>query len=875
MKKLNAPRDLLAEFLENPLGLGEMLPVLSWKLTASEPGMSSSAWRILVADSAEELARDNGNCWDSGKVAAVRVNQAVYSGAPLASRQRCHWKVQVWDGGDQAGEWSQPAFWEMGLLDAAEWRVRWIASAISGGPRTSAQAPYFRKSFVLPEGAVSARLYATALGIYECEINGRRVGDDVFAPGWNDYKKRVACQAYDVTAFLSEGENVVGAMLGDGWYCGHVGWFGRQQYGEKPALRAQLEVSFADGSRQVVATDGSWKTSAGPILESDLLMGEAYDARLELGGWSRPQYDETSWLPVQEVESPAIEINTLLGRPVRRAETLPVREIVSSSPGKRLCDFGQNFTGRVRLAVRGARGTHVTLRHGEMLDGRGQLYTENLRSARATDHYTLKGGGVETYEPRFTFHGFRFLELSWSGGELEIDRVEGVVLQSELPSTGHFACSHPLLNQLEHNIRWGLKSNFLEVPTDCPQRDERLGWTGDAQVFVRTAAFHADVRLFFHKWMRDARDAQREEGSIPSFIPELPFGTQDGGPAWSDATVICPWTIYLCYGDTRILENHYASMQRYIDFLVGAGKDLIRSHPEAVGCGAFAGGYGDWLAIDGSKGLQGLTPKDLIGTAFLAHDAGLMARIAELVGKTADAEKYRDLREKVVAAFCRRFVTEEGLMAGATQTAYVLALHFELLPEGRRGNAAKELARMIEKNGFHIATGFVGTPYICQALEDHGYLDTAYKLLEQETYPSWLFPVKNGATTIWERWDGWTPEKGFQDVGMNSFNHYAYGAIGAWMYRTVAGLELDPDEPGYRHVIFRPRPGGTITWAEASLDTPYGKTGIKWELKNDSLTAALDVPVNARATFSPPPGFAAEEEQFGSGHHALTLKRSA
>jgi len=869
---LNPPHELKVDSLENPIGLGEILPVLSWKQTASRPDGSVTAWQILVAGSKDDLRRDAGNFWDSEKVTAPNVCRATYAGHPPASRQCCWWKVRAWDETHQPSAWSEPARWEMGLLDAADWKADWISSAQSGGPRTSPPAPYFRKPFSLGQKIVSARLYATALGVYECEINGTRVSDAVFAPGWTDYKKRVAYQTYDVAALLCEGSNVLGAILGDGWYSGYMGWFGRQRYGHKPAFLAQLEVTFADGSQTLITTDASWKTHTGPILESDLLMGESYDARLELTGWSSPPYDESSWQTVQVMAPPALAISAPVCRPVRRMEMLPVKKIVSTAAGKSLYDFGQNFAGRVRVTLKGSPGVHVTMRHGEILTPKGQLYTENLRSALATDQYTLRGGDSETYEPRFTFHGFRYMELAWADGDLAVEDIQAVVLQSELPPTGHFACSNPLLNQLQHNIQWGLKSNFLEVPTDCPQRDERMGWTGDAQVFVRTAAFNADVQSFFHKWMRDARDAQRENGSVPCVIPELKFIDADGGPAWSDATIICPWTIYLCYDDVRILEEHYVSMQRYLNYLVGSSKDHIRCHPDVDSWG----GFGDWLALDGtSKNSEGATPKDLIGTAFLAHDAALMTRIAAVLGKSADEAKYRALHKTVAAAFCHRFVTPEGLMAGATQTAYVLALHFDLLPEAIRPKAARALVRHLEKNDFHIATGFVGTPYICQTLENHGHLDVAYKLLEQETFPSWLFPVKNGATTIWERWDGWTPEKGFQDVGMNSFNHYAYGAIGAWMVSSVAGLELDPDAPGYRHIIFRPRPGGSLTWAEAALETPYGKTAIKWELQGDALTVALTVPVNARASFSPPAGFVAATTGFASGTHTFTLQRAA
>ena len=456
--------------------------------------------------------------------------------------------------------------------------------------------------------------------------------------------------------------------------------------------------------------------------------------------------------------------------------------------------------------------------------------------------------------------------------------VTGVVLHSDMTPTGTFRCSHEGLNQLQHNILWGQKSNFLEVPTDCPQRDERLGWTGDAQVFVRTAAFNMNVREFFHKWMQDMRDEQGPRGGIPCVIPApTTLNLEDGGPAWADAAIICPWTIYLCYGDRKILEDHYAAMNRFMDFTARhRSKGPVRNHPDLnLGLAFGENGFGDWLALDGGGRNEGLTPSDLIGTAFYAYDAGIMAKVADLLGHPDHARKYCALYDEIVQAFRHRFITAEGLVVAGTQTAYVLALHFGLVEESIKATVARELVRDIEKRNYHLATGFVGTPYLLEVLESAGYIDVAYKLLEQETFPSWLFPVRNGATTIWERWDGWTPEKGFQDKGMNSFNHYAYGAVGAWMYRTVAGLELDPNEPGYAHIIFRPRPGGSITWAEADLQPPLGLAAIRWDLDRDKLNVQVTIPPGARATFLPPTGYAAAESIYSTGTHRLTLSKSA
>ena len=755
------------------------------------------------------------------------------------------------------------------LMSSPLSQASWIASPLVGSPQNGVIAPYVRTSFTISQPVQSATLQVTALGLYTCEINGQTVGDLALAPNWTDYTKRVYFQTFDVTTLLQGGENGIGAILGDGWYCGHLAWQSRQLYGDRPRFIAQLEITLADGSRQTIVTDESWKTATSPVLQNDLLQGESYDARLERDGWSSGKYDDETWTKVEIFPNPEISLDAPVGPPVRRIEEITPISVTPREAWPKFSyihDLGQNFSGRVRLKVKAKRGQTIKLRYAEILNPDGTIYVANLRTARATDHYTCKGSEEEIWEPAFTFHGFRYVEVTGIEKD-EKAELTGIVLHSDTPPTGTFACSHPLLNQLQKNIVWGQKSNFLDIPTDCPQRDERLGWTGDAQVFVRTAAFNMDVRAFFHKWMQDMRDAQRENGGVPSVAPDRHFlgDQQDGGPAWSDATIICPWTIYLCYADQKILADHYGAMERYMAFMAEHRcKDFIRSHPDADEWG----GYGDWLALDGSGKTEGGTLKEYIGTAFYANDAQLMSKIATILGREDDARRYSALYENIANAFRRRFITPEGLVAAGTQTAYVLALHFGLIPEENRAMAALELVRDIKRRKFHLATGFVGTPYLLSVLEKHGYLDVAYGLLEQESFPSWLFPIKNGATTIWERWDGWTPDKGFQDVGMNSFNHYAYGAVGAWMYEVVAGLDLDPQAPGYEHVIFHPKPGGSLTWAEATLDTPRGKAAIRWDLEGDQFRSTVTVPAGSHATYHPPFG-AAKAVALEAGTHQL------
>lgn len=838
---------LTCEYNPNPLGIDVVQPRLGWQMHSPHRGKNQTAYQILAAPSEPGLDLATGLLWDSGKVQSDQSIHVMYQGQPLSSGQRVYWKVRVWDETGQVVE-SPTAWWEMGLLEPSDWQAQWIGAFFSGGPRTTSPAPYLRKAFSLPQQPVSARLYATAVGLYECSLNGIQVGEAVLTPGWSDYSRHIQYQAYDVTGLLQAGPNAIGAVLGDGWGAGHIAWAGRQNYVDRPQFLAQLVLTFADGSQETIATGPGWKLAPGPILEADLLMGESYDARRELAGWSQPGYDDRAWWPVDIRPSLGGRLVATTGPLVKRQERLRpvnIREIPDFVNPRWIFDMGQNMVGWVQLRVQGEAGRTITLRYAEALNPDGSLYTINLRSARSTDYYTLKGGEEEVWEPRFTFHGFRYVELQGFPGIPSSDAITGVVVHSDTPPTGRFECSDPLINQLQHNIVWGQKGNFVDVPTDCPQRDERLGWTGDAQVFIRTAAFNMDVAGFFTRWTRDLEDAQYPNGAYPAVTPNPGvWSIADGGPAWADAGMICPWTVYLCYGDAHLLASRYASMQRFIEFLSHTSRDGIRCYAEYTGWH----GFGDWLALDGSDGREGGTSKELIGTAFYAHSTSLMARIARILGQEADAACYAALAQEVRAAFNRRFVNPDGTIRGATQTAYVLALHFDLLPEALRPTAAAELIRIIQGRDNHLSTGFVGTPYINWVLSQAGYLDMAYTLLKQTTWPSWLYSVTQGATTIWERWDGWTHDKGFQDPGMNSFNHYAYGAIGAWMYAVIAGIDLDPERPGYRHILMRPQPGGGLAYAAAELQSPYGLIGSAWRLENDHFAWRVTVPANSTAT---------------------------
>ncbi|HEX7070077.1 MAG TPA: glycoside hydrolase family 78 protein, partial [Rhodothermales bacterium] len=755
------------------------------------------------------------------------------------------WQVRIWDDQGTASRWSDPAFFETGLLSPEDWSAEWIEPGVDEDPRASNPAPMLRRAFTLDGDVAQARLYATARGLYEVEINGRRVGDWLLTPGWTSYDHRIQYQTYDVTEYLRDGDNAIGAWLGDGWYRGRLGWENaRNNYGTRLAFLGQLEITYTDGRRETIATDASWKSATGPILISDLYDGEVYDARMEAEGWSTAGFDDSAWKPVRLSTDPAPTLVAQIGPPVRAIQELRPIEKFTTPEGDLVFDMGQNMVGHVRLRVSGPAGTRVTLRHAEVLDSDGNFYTDNLRTARQEVVYVLKGDGEELHEPRFTFQGFRYVAVEGYPGDPPLDAITGIVVHSDVKPTSTFETSNPLINQLHHNIVWGQKGNFVDVPTDCPQRDERLGWTGDAQAFGPTAAFNHDVAAFFLKWLGDLSLDQKSNGAVPNVIPDVlsrAAAEIEGSSGWADAATIVPWTMYLAYGDTRFLEQQYESMKAWVGYI-----ERVAGPSRVWNTGWH---FGDWLAFATTRSDYpgATTDKDLLATAFFAHSTDILRRSAEVLGKSDDARRYAALLDEIKSAFRREFVTDSGRLASNTQTAYALALAFDLLPPEMETSAAARLAADVNAHG-HLTTGFLGTPHLAKALSDHGYLDVAYRLLLREQYPSWLYPITQGATTIWERWDGQKPDGTFQDVGMNSFNHYAYGAIGDWMYSTLAGLSLDPAAPGYRHSLIQPKPGGGFTRASASHESIYGTVGSAWTWENGVFTLEATVPPNTTAT---------------------------
>lgn len=803
------PIRLRVEYDRNPLGIDEPCPRFFWMMSDARRAAHQTAYRIEVTERERVV-------WDSGMVRSDESIHIPYAGEPLRARTRYRWRVQLWDMHRKATPWSEYAWFETGLMDTRSWKARWI-QAVRPDKGSLIPAAYLRRAFVLDKPIAKARLYATALGVYECHINGRRVGDRYLAPGWTVYEKRVQYQTYDVTGMVCEGANAIGAIVGDGWYAGTIGgaWtrYADRRYGYRTAFRAELHVTYADGSSASLLTDESWRFTTGPILMSDFYMGEHYDARKELDGWSMPGYGDKRWGKTAERRE-RTTVTTQAGPPVRAMKEIRPIGISQPKPGVWVLDMGQNMVGWERLRVRGRRGTRVTVRHAEMLNPDGTLYTENLRQAKATSTYVLKGGGEEVFEPHFTFYGFQYVELTGYPGKPTLDSLTGVVLHSDMAQTGSFSCSKKLVNQLQHNIEWGQRGNYLDVPTDCPQRDERLGWTGDAQVFCRTAAYNFDIIRFYNKWLFDLNDSQSADGKYPNVAPELPQCEPAGASAWADAGIICPWVLYQCYGDKRVLERHYGDMKKWIE--------LQKKDSDGLLCNRAM--FGDWLNIDDP------TPREVISTAFFAFTCRLMARIATVLGRKNDGQEYQRLFERIRTRFNDEFVTPNGRVFNGSQTSVILALHFDLLPHGKRAAAVRSLLRNIESRKMHLSCGFVGSPYINFVLSDNGHINTAFELLNQTSWPSWLYAVTQGATTIWERWDGWTHDKGFQSPAMNSFNHYAYGAIGEWLYRRVGGIDTDESVPAYKHVVIAPRPGGGLRRARATYESMYGRVVSSWEV---------------------------------------------
>lgn len=862
------PVSLRCEFLTNPIGIDMVSPCLFWKFELEHEtyGAFQTAYQIHAAYSLEQLQRKD-LIWDSTKKESDQSIHIPYEGVRLKSRERIYWRVKVWDENQLEGEWSEPAFFEMGLIDSNDWTAKWIDPEKSIDSSLQYPPSYLRKEFHIPEKIRHARLYITSYGVYEAWLNGKRVGNQVFTPGITSYDKRLQYQTFDVTNDLTEGNNAIGTILGDGWYRGKLGNYGnRNVYGTHLMLLAQLEIELITGEVVVVKTDESWKSSnEGPIRLSDLQDGEIYDAQKEFYNWSLSGFDDKNWKFVTSVKKGYENLTGTSSVEICEHEKF-TPQILQTKNGSTVLDFGQNMAGYVEFHVTGNRGHCVTLVHGETLDKDGNFTLEHLNNTSRPKKnplkqeitYYLKGNSKETYKPHFTLHGFRYVLLKNWPEEVKEENFTAIAVYSNMNQTGEFECSNPRINQLVSNTLWSQKSNFLDIPTDCPQR-ERAAWTGDAQVFVKTGSFLMDTATFYRKWMKDVALQQKDNGMIRNVAPKVSDGsnkameTIEGSAGWGDAAVIIPWTIYQMYGDKRILEEQWESMKAWVDYEAKCAEKthwsrLLKKNPHRKYTWDTKFHWGEWTEPPSADHPKDDIMKNVlfsvpeVATAYYAYSSKLLSKCAKVLGKEEEAVKYKKLSMQVEQAYLYNF-TNDGVIESTRQCCYVRPLALGLLPVHRRQDAADKLDKLIRENHYHIGTGFLSTPFICKILCDYGYIDTAYKLVEQTSMPSWLYPITKGATTIWEQWDGINEE----NVIRESLNHYSPGAVVGWFFTYVAGIDLDENEIGYKQFVIAPRPGGSLTNARGVYHSIHGKILSEWSKNGNILRLKVQIPPNTCA----------------------------
>ncbi len=835
-KPFNPPGDLTVEMRENPLGIDTEIPRFSWKLSDTAIGARQSAYQILVASSEKLLKDRKADIWNSGKVESDRSVFVEYEGTPLESATKYYWKVRLWNQYSKETSWSQPAWFETAYLNDDDWKAAWIAME----PREDSiletitpRSVMMRKDFEVEGEIERARVYATGLGNYYLMLNGQRVGKDLLTPGWTDYPTRVQYQVYDITDMLHQGSNAIGAVLGNMWYSSGLGWKGGSAYSRGPLLfNAQISLWYSDGTFMQLFTAPDWKAHESPIIENTLYHGESYDARLEQEGWDQPGFDDSSWHHVNGVDPPTEKLVAQQGPPIRKTQELVPDSIYQTEQGSWVFDLGQNMVGWARLKVQEKAGTRVEMKFAELLHEDGTAAQENLRSAEATDLYICKGDSLEIWEPSFTYHGFRYVEVSGLTRSPTEELLTGIVIHSAAPFTGEFYSSDEILNGFWQNTFWGQRGNMHSVPTDCPQRDERLGWMGDAQVFAPTSCYNMDMALFYEKWLRDMTDCQHESGYVYDVNPAIVV-SGPAKPGWGDAVAVVPWVVYRWYGDKRILEENYEGIRAWVEYMRGESEDYIYTWGDDDW-----GGYGDWIAVVES-------PRDPIASAYYYYSTKLLSKMAGVLGKTEDQQEYGDLSEKIRKAFnYEYFDAISRQYEGNTQTANLLPLVFGITPEEDRDSVAANIAGDVIERGHHPSTGFLGTPYLLPVMSDFGYHRDAYKTAVQTEYPSWGYMLKQGATTVWELWnsDKEPPEQ------MNSRNHFCLGSVVEWYYSHLAGIRPDPEQPGFKHSIIHPMPARGLDRAGAKFRTHYGLLSSDWKQNGDRFKLHVKVPANTHAT---------------------------
>lgn len=825
--------ELQCEGQVDPLGIVRKQPLLQWKMIDSRRGASQTAYQVLVASTPEGAVEGKADLWDSGIVKSDQSVFIPYQGKPLTTGQTCYWKLRIWDQEGKVSDWSETASWEMGLLSSSDWKASWIARSKEKPGRSA----LMRKEISLPEQELAkARLYVTGLGNYVFYINGNRVGEDLLTPGWTDFRKRVEYQVYDVTGMLQVGNNALGAILGNMWWSGGVGWKGGVRYSEGPLqMLAMLELTFEDGTVTTFGTDTTWKWHDSPIVYDHIYHGETYDANLELPGWDEAGFDDSAWA-VAEPASFGGSVDGPVFPPLREQMEVDAVSLTEPVPGEYVFDLGQNIVGWARMIVNGAKGDTITLRYAELLHEDGTVAQENLRSAKATDRIICNGEEL-VWEPKFTYHGFQYVQVSGLKQKPDITDLAGKVIHTDEPFTGKLETSNQLINAIYKNITWGQRGNFFTVPTDCPQRDERLGWMGDAQIFAPTANFNMNLNRFWNKWMTDIADGQDSAGWVhdvsPAIVVEGP-----SKPGWGDACVMIPWYTYLYYGDTRIISEHYETMKKWVDYMHAQSRNLIY----IWGKKGEWNGYGDWIAVE-------KTPSEPIGTAYFSYSARLLSKMAAVIGKNADATYYDDLSRKIAAAYQQEYWHKDSLFyPGKTQTSSLLPLAFGITPPELKDQVVKNLVESVKAKDVHPTTGFLGTGYILPVLSSTGNHDLAYQMINQTTYPSWGYMVEKGASSIWELWNSDTE----RPEGMNSRNHFALGCVGEWMWNTLAGVNICEKKPGFKRIILRPEPVGDLKSVKAEYETNYGKLLVSWNVNQETFSMNVTVPANSEALFIPP-----------------------
>ncbi|TNJ44971.1 family 78 glycoside hydrolase catalytic domain [Tamlana fucoidanivorans] len=862
-KNIQAPHSLtLSEGFNNPIGFYDSSPTFSWKLPVSENIKSQSAYRIVVATS-EDLLPNHADLWDSKKQNSSQSTFVKYQGKALESRQKVYWQVRFWNQDENASDWSETNVFELGLLNNADWNAQWAGldtakDSIKGVRNFLMHRPqYLRKDFELTSDVASARLYITAKGVFDVYLNGKDVSDDVMTPGWTPYNHRIETLTYDVSEFLTSGKNALAVELASGWHSGRISRrTALYDNFESPKILCQLEIIMKDGSKQTIISDESWKgTTNGPIRLAGIYDGEVYDANFEMPNWNAVAFDYSNWEFV-EVEALAKNVKLAPKRhyTVKNQIVLNDVEIVSVKENTAVFNMKQNIVGVPKIKVPMKKGDTLKIRFSEMLLNDGTFYTINYRSAHSTDYYIAAKDGVVEYVPKFTFHGFQFIELNGydKNAKPDVSWVQGIAQHSNFQINGTFTSSHDKLNQLQSNITWGLRDNFFDIPTDCPQRDERLGWTGDAQVIAPTAMFNYDTHAFWMAWLQSLRENQSEhsDGMVPFIVPDV-LQNKKGSPGWGDAVVIIPWSIYNSTGDKSVLEENYKAAKKWIGYYKSKIEDKALIPKMAS--------FGDWLqpfpSKKGKSGNSGDTSKELIITAYFAHSSHLISKMAGVLGYNEDVKEFYNLYKSISKVFESTFFDNNGKVKNGkeTQTSYLLAIYFDLLKPENKLKAKKHLLEEIKNTDYHLGTGFLGTPILPKVLDNMGEIDLMYKILFKETYPSWFYSINQGATTMWERWNSFSISGGYNAQSMNSLNHYAYGAIGQWMYERIAGLA--PLEPGYKKIRIAPLPNTEfLTSASATVNTPYGKASSSWTIENGTFYLKAIIPPNTSAQISIPYG---------------------